>query len=54
MPPNKHDLGAKIQILNPNAPNYLLLKKIIEFRMMGFSIQRFFCGKTLWIYDIFE
>ena len=26
MPPNKHDLGAKIQILNPNAPNYLFFK----------------------------
>ena len=33
MPPNKHDLGAKIQILNPNAPNYLFFRfqKILRF-----------------------
>ena len=31
MPPNKHDLGAKIQILNPNAPNFLLFKINIRF-----------------------
>ena len=33
MPPNKHDLGAKIQILNPNAPNYLFFKiNLVRFQ----------------------
>ena len=31
IPPNKYDLGAKIQILNPNAPNYLLDFQIGQF-----------------------
>ena len=40
MPPNKHDLGAKIQILNPNAPNYLFFK--INLRISNWQILKTF------------
>ena len=34
MPPNKHDLGAKIQSLNPNAPNYLFNLRFSNWQIL--------------------
>ena len=47
IPPNKYDLGAKIQILNPNAPNYFSyfrFQKFLDFQILlifGTKIQIF-------------